>query len=110
MKFYKLFIILFIYPLKSLNFIKKQSSKLVKFFNKSIKLTDNNIPIQHIEIIEYNDEYVIVKGTHLLGIKHCFFKAIEFFDSKYKNFFLRIQWVKKENNWIIVKFIVKIRD
>jgi hypothetical protein len=92
-------------PIFSADFLKNKTELLKEYFFNKIKLGDNNIPSQSIKIIEFNKDYVIIKATKLLGIKHCFFKAVEFFNSKYKTFFLKIDTIQEIEEFIIVKFI-----
>jgi hypothetical protein len=74
--------------------------------NSSVKLLTPELPNQFIEILEYGDNYVIIKGSNFLGLKHCFYKAIEFFNSKYTSFFIKIgSDIHREKDFIIVKFI-----
>jgi hypothetical protein len=87
--------------------VKKMSEKVTGVLkNQPVHLITPEIPRQSIEISEYGDNYVIIKASKFLGIKHCFYKAIEFFNSKYKKFFLKIgSEIYKDDEWIVVKFI-----
>jgi hypothetical protein len=77
-----------------------------KIKNKPIVLLTPQLPNQSIEILEYGDHYVIVKSSAFLGFKHCFYKAIEFFNSKYASFLLKMaSEIRRDGNFIIVKFI-----
>ena len=77
-----------------------------KIKDKPVKLMTPEIDPQFIEILEYGDNYVIVKSSTFLGLKHCFYKAIEFFNSKYDSFLLKMgSEIHTEQNFIIVKFI-----
>ena len=102
----KIYIFLLINKIVAMNDgIKTKINEIKNYILGKIKLGDNNIPLQNIEIIEFNDTYVIVKSTKLLGIKHCFFKAIEFFNSKYEKFFLKIDYIEENEDFIKIKFI-----
>lgn len=71
-----------------------------------VTLVTPDIPTQKIKILEFGNDYVIVSASSFLGFKHCFYKAIEFFSSKYKKFYIKVDpYVYKDKNQIIVKFI-----
>ena len=89
---------------KTINAIKEKISNIN--FNKYIHNLGPNIPHQTIEIIEFNDEYVVVKSSKYLSIQHGLYKAIEFFNSKYKKFNLKIYYkIVYNEDYNIVKFI-----
>ena len=72
-----------------------------------LKLVNPKMPKQTIEILEYGADYVIIKCSKFLGLKHAFYKAIEFFNSKYSKFLIKLgSEYPEQNGYIIVKFIV----
>jgi hypothetical protein len=99
---------------------EERFEKIKKFFkNLKVPIIDVNmgadikdpiLPAENVEIVQFGEDFVIVAASKLLGFKHCFYKAIEYFYSKYSKFFIKVKDMYKDDKIIIVKFVAYERE
>ena len=85
-------------------FFKNLKIPMTKF-NMQIDIKPLLLPPKDVRIIQFGADFVIISANKLLGFKHCFYKAIEYFYSKYSKFFIQVEDIYRDHRIIIVKFI-----